>query len=211
VVWEVEQERLLEQLTLLLTWEMENGQDFLPATFEVPFGIEQADTESTILSPGLVRLGLDDGNVIQLHGRIDRIDISGDARRARILDYKSGKAVRGRFAGGTALQLPVYLHAVRSLRPDLQWVGADYVYVNRAEQTHQAVFPEETWTEAETDLRAIVTALVSGMRAGCFPQMPDTCQPCMFPLICHALVATRAARKQHDPRLAALRSLRSIP
>lgn len=211
VVWEVEQERLLEQLTLLLTWEIDNGQDFLPAAFEVQFGTERVDTASTILPPDAVRLGLDDGSAIHLRGRIDRIDVSADARQARILDYKSGKLVRGRFAGGTALQLPLYLHAVRRLRPDLQWVGADYVYVNRAEQTHQPIFTEETWTEAETDLRVVVTALVGGMRTGCFPQMPDTCQPCMFPLVCSAMVATRAARKQHDPRLDALRSLRNIP
>jgi len=210
VVWEVEQARLLEQLTLLLTWEIENGQDFFPTAFEVQFGTENVRTTSTILPPDAVRFGLDDGSAIHLRGRIDRIDVSGDARRARILDYKSGKLVRGRFAGGTVLQLPLYLHAVRSLRPDLQWVGADYVYVNRAEQTHQPLFTAETWTEAETDLRAIVTALMGGMRTGCFPQMPDTCQPCMFPLVCNAMVATRTARKQHDPRLDALRALRNI-
>jgi ATP-dependent helicase/DNAse subunit B len=210
VVWEVEQERLLEQLTLLLTWEMENGQDFLPAAFEVQFGTEHTDTMSTILPPGVVLLGLDDGSAIHVRGRIDRIDVSADARRARVLDYKSGKPVRGYFAGGTALQLPLYLYAVRNLRSDLQWVTADYVYVNRAEQPYQPVFTQEIWSKAETDLRAIVTALVQGMRTGCFPQMPDTCQPCAFPLVCSATVAARAARKQQDPRLDALRSLRNI-
>lgn len=210
VVWEVEQERLLEQLSLLLSWEIEHGQDFLPVAFEAPFGIDSEET-TTMLLPGVVRLALDDESVIHLRGRIDRIDVSADAQRARILDYKSGKPVRGRFASGTALQLPLYLQAARSLRSDLQWIGADYVYINRAEQPHQPFFTEDTWAEAETALRTIVTALVGGLRAGCFPQTPHTCQPCAFPLICSAMVETRAARKQHDSRLDALRSLRNIP
>jgi ATP-dependent helicase/DNAse subunit B len=214
VVWEVEQERLLEQLGLLLSWEIEHGQDFLPVAFEAPFGINSEET--TILPSGVVRLALDDESVIHLHGRIDRIDVSADAQRARILDYKSGKPargapVRGRFANGTALQLPLYLYAARGLRSDLQWIGADYVYINRAEQSQQPFFTEDTWAEAETELRTIVTVLVGSLRAGCFPQTPHTCQPCTFPLICSALVETRATRKQEDPRLEALRSLRNIP
>lgn len=210
VVWEVEQERLLEQLSLLLSWEIEHGQDFLPVAFEAPFGIDNEET-ATMLPPGVVRLGLDDESMIHLRGRIDRIDVSTDARRARILDYKSGKPARGRFASGTALQLPLYLHAARSLRPDLQWIGADHVYLNRAEQPHQPFFTDETWTKAETELRTIVTALVGSLRAGCFPQAPHTCQPCTFPLVCGAMVEARAACKQQDPRLDALRSLRNIP
>lgn len=210
VVWEVEQERLLEQLGLLLSWEIEHGQDFLPVAFEAPFGINNEET-TTMLPSGVVRLALDDESVIHLRGRIDRIDVSADARRARILDYKSGKPVRGRFANGTALQLPLYLYAARGLRSDLQWTGADYVYINRAEQSQQPFFTEDTWAEAENALRTIVTALVGSLRAGCFPQTPHTCQPCSFPLICSALVETRAARKQEDPRLAALRSLRNTP
>ena len=164
-----------------------------------------------MLPPGVVRLKLNDESMIHLRGRIDRIDVSTDAQRARILDYKSGKPVRGRFASGTALQLPLYLHAARSLRSDLQWIGADHVYINRAEQLHQPFFTNETWMEAETELRTIVTALVGSLRAGCFPQTPHTCQPCMFPLVCGALVEVRATRKQQDSRLDALRSLRNIP
>ncbi|NOT57854.1 MAG: hypothetical protein HOP18_24895 [Deltaproteobacteria bacterium] len=214
VVWEVEQERLLEQLGRLLSWEIENGQDFLPAAFEATFGINSEAT--TMLPSGVVRLKLDNEQVIHLRGRIDRIDVSADAQRARILDYKSGKPargvpVRGRFANGTALQLPLYLYAARDLRSDLRWTGADYVYINRAEQSQQPFFTENTWAEAEAELRTIVTALVGSLRAGCFPQTPQTCQPCAFPLICSALVETRAARKQEDPRLDALRSLSNIP
>lgn len=209
VVWEVEQERLLDQLSLLLTWEIEHGQDFLPTAFEAAFGMDSADT-MTILPPGVVQFGLDDGAAIHLRGRIDRIDVSTDTQYARILDYKSGKPVRGRFAGGTALQLPLYLYAARRLRPDLQWMAADYIYLNRAERPHQPAFPAETWSEVEADLRAIVTVLAGGLRAGCFPQTPDTCQPCAFPLICSAMVENRAGRKRHDPRLDGWRSMRKI-
>jgi ATP-dependent helicase/DNAse subunit B len=209
VVWEVEQERLLEQLSLLLTWEIGHEKDFLPAAFEAPFGTDSAETVA-MLPHGVMQFALDDGRVIHLRGRIDRIDVSADARHARILDYKSGKPVRGRFAGGTVLQLPLYLYAARRLRPDLQWTAAEYVYLNRAERPREPAFPAETWPEIETELRAIVTVLAGGLRAGCFPQTPDTCQPCAFPLVCSATAETRARRKQHDPRLGGLRSMRKI-
>lgn len=210
VVWAVEQERLLEQLALLLSWEIEHEQDFLPVAFEAAFGID-GETTATLFPSHLVQLQLNDESVIHLRGRIDRIDMSADAQRARILDYKSGKSTRGRFASGTALQLPLYLHAVRGLRSDVRWIGADYIHTNRAEQPRHSLFTEESWAEAETELRTIVTALVGGLRAGCFPQNPHTCQPCVFPLICSGMVETRAARKQQDARLDALRALRNIP
>ncbi len=59
-------------------------------------------------------------------------------------------------------------------------------------------------------LRQVVTALVQGIRSGCFASTPDSCYPCPFPLICGAQAETRAARKQHDPRLDPLRRVRAI-
>ena len=59
-------------------------------------------------------------------------------------------------------------------------------------------------------LRQVVTALVQGIRSGCFASTPDSCYPCPFPLICGAQAETRAARKQRDPRLDPLRQVRAI-
>jgi hypothetical protein len=136
--------------------------------------------------------------------------VSADLQRARLLDYKTGKPIRGRFAGGMALQLPLYLFAARALRPDLEWVAADYAYVSQTDKNGPPVFTADTWTESQEMLRHIITALVEGIRTGCFFASPDSCYPCPFPLICGAQVETQAARKQGDPRLDWLRRVRAV-
>ena len=212
LLWEIEQERMREHLALLLKRECEAAGDFLPTAFEAHFGMDAVDNRSlNLFFPiGPVYFVLDDGQEIRLHGRIDRIDLSSDQQRARILDYKTGKPIRGRFAGGTALQLPLYLFAARTLRPDQTWGSAGYAYVDHRSGGGAAVFTADTWPESLAMLRQVVTALVQGIRSGCFASTPDSCYPCPFPLICGAQAETRAARKQHDPRLDPLRRVRAI-
>jgi RecB family exonuclease len=210
LLWELEQERMAEQLALLLDREYNTAGDFLPTAFEVHFGTDPADEQAQFFPSTPLRFALDNGEEIRLHGRIDRIDLSTDARRARLLDYKTGKPIRGRFAGGTALQLPLYLFAARTLRPDLEWVSADYAYVNQASRKAVPAFTADTWPESEETLRHVVTDLVEGIRSGCFSVAPDSCYPCPFSLICGSQVETRAARKQEDPRLKWLRRVRAV-
>jgi ATP-dependent helicase/DNAse subunit B len=216
LLWEIEQERIRERLALLLSREYETADDLLPTAFEVRFGTdttnatEEADEHARFFPSSPVRFALEDGEEIMLHGRIDRIDLSADQQRARILDYKTGKPVRGRFAGGTALQLPLYLFAARALRPEQTWVSAEYAYVDRSDRGGVPAFTDDTWAKSLTALRQIVTVLVHGIRSGCFFATPDSCYPCPFPLICGAQAETRATRKQRDSRLESLRRVRAI-
>jgi len=210
LLWEFEQERMHEQLTLFLAREYDTAGDFLPTAFEARFGADVPDEQERFFPPEPPRFVLDNGEVIRLRGRIDRIDLSADLARARLLDYKTGKPLRGRFAGGTALQLPLYLFAARMLRPDLEWVSADYAYVNQTSRRETPVFTAGTWPESQETLRQVVTALVEGIRAGCFFAVPDSCHPCPFPLICGAQAQARFGRKQGDPRLDWLRRVRGI-
>lgn len=211
LLWELEQERMHEQLALLLKGEYEGDQTFSPATFEAHFGVEEGSTAETFFPPGPVRFAVNDGEEIALHGCIDRIDVSADGQRARVIDYKSGKPIRGRFAGGTALQLPLYLLAARLLRPDLHWVSAEYAYINHLHTESPSRFPLETWDDTLTSLRVIVEALIRGMREGCFTPTPDSCRPCPFSLICGSQVEAHAARKKNDTRLDFLRQVRTSP
>jgi ATP-dependent helicase/DNAse subunit B len=210
LLWTLEQERLHEQLILLLTRESEAGGEFLPTAFEAPFGEDVTDTQEQFFPSLPVRFALPDGEELRLHGRIDRIDMSADQQRARVIDYKSGKPVRGRFAGGTALQLPLYLFAARTLRPDLDWVSAEYVYVDHLGGARAPEFTADTWQETLPTLQEIVTTLVHGIRSGCFFPTPETCRPCAFPTICGTQIAARITRKQPDPRLQLLRQVRTI-
>ena len=210
LLWEVEQERMQERLGMLLKREGEAGSDFFPAAFEARFGAAGAGEGAAFFPTAPVRFTLDDGEESELRGRIDRIDLSSDQRRARILDYKSGKPVHGRFAGGTALQLPLYLFAARALRPDLTWVSAEYAYVAYLSRGGAPRFTADTWPESLATLRQVVTILVQGIRSGCFFPTPDTCRPCAFPLLCGAQVEARVAAKQSDPRLDLWRQMRAI-
>lgn len=211
LLWELEQERMLEQLVLLLEREYETESDFLPTAFEARFGTDAAEEPASFFPTAPVRFEVDDGPVLHLRGRIDRLDVSADARHARLLDYKTGKLIRGQFAGGTSLQLPLYLFAARALRPDLHWVSAEYVYVNPTGKKAPPAFSADTWPESLTALRRIVSALVHGIRSGCFSATPDSCSPCPFPLICGTQVEARFTRKQEDPRLDWWRRVRAMP
>jgi len=208
--WEFEQEQMREQLSRLLTEEYQNDQTFFPTAFEAHFGVAKGETPETFFTAGTVRLALGDGEEISLHGRIDRIDVSADTLHARIIDYKSGKPIRGRFVGGTALQLPVYLFAARALRPDLQWVSAEYVHLNSPRVENRQTFTREEWDDTLVSLRAIVGALTKGMREGCFVPTPESCGPCPFAMVCGSQVGSFTARKKTDPRLDFLRQVRAF-
>ncbi len=212
LMWELEQERLRTQLALFLHWEEERGDTFVPATFETAFGQEDTLHEHRFFPSHIVSFPLDQGGELLLHGRIDRIDITADGRQARILDYKSGKKVSGQFARGTALQLPLYFFAARLLRPDLDWISAEYVALNSSRRKEtKSVFAADTWSEASASLQTLVSLLVEGIEAGCFAASPETCHPCPFPLICGAQAEALAARKREDKRIAGLLRVRQTP
>jgi hypothetical protein len=213
LLWELEQEHMRAQLLSLLQWEYERDSMFIPAGFEVPFGREEASLTVPFFSAQPVPFVENEVAPVFLHGRIDRIDVTADGRQGRILDYKSGKPIHGRFAGGTALQLPLYLFAARLLRPDVQWVGAEYVTFRPAagRKDHTAPFSPDTWAGELEGLKTLVGAITHGIRTGCFPPTPDSCRPCPFPLICGASAGVHAARKQDDARFAFLHRVRNTP
>ncbi len=212
LLWDIEQERMLERLLRFLDREYDAGEAFLPTAFEVQFGTDKQTEKNDGFSPhfldGPVRFQLDDGEEIALRGRIDRIDLSIDQQRARLVDYKTGKSIRGRFAGGAALQLPLYLYAARFLWPEKAWDSAMYAYVDRERKPVAPLFTETNWDSSFPTLQAIVTKLTRGLQNGCFPATPETCVPCPFSLVCGGQGNT--VRKQQDARLDFLRQVRAV-
>ena len=73
-----------------------------------------------------LELRTDDGRIVKLYGRIDRVDKSVDGFY-RVIDYKMGdrKFEPGKIAAGLSLQLPLYLAAVEGL--DGQMGGMYYM------------------------------------------------------------------------------------
>ena len=89
----------VESLSRLI--ELDKVSDFHPQIFETDFNsalsIENCE--------------------LQLSGRIDRIDLSGDGKYFLIIDYKTGKASISlqKIFGGLSLQLAIYLGAAKNL------------------------------------------------------------------------------------------------
>ncbi len=229
LLWECEREHLLRRLHAFLQRERQTTCDFYPAAFEVFFGIGTEETNQGIgigesertptppfLTPNIpVPFRLDTGEEVQLRGRIDRIDISTEhidlvqPRQARILDYKTGRTPAQGFAGGTTLQLALYLYAAQQLRPDLDWVGAEYTSVDGTAQPDKKSLTTETQAARLGTLRTIITRLAEGITAGLFFPAPDACQSCAFPAICSTHGAEWATQKLHDPHTTAWRWVRS--
>ncbi len=229
LLWELEREHLLRRLYAFLQRERRTAHRFCPAAFETFFGIGIEETNQGIgigesertptpqfLPPNIpVPFRLDTGEEVQLRGRIDRIDISTEhidlvqPRQARILDYKTGRAPARGFAGGTALQLALYLYAAQYLRPDLDWVGAEYMSVGETAQPDKKPLTGETQAATLGTLRTIITRLAEGITTGRFFPAPDACQSCAFPEICSAHGAEWATQKLQDPRTTAWRWVRS--
>lgn len=236
LLWECEREHLLRRLHAFLQRERQTTYDFYPAAFEVFFGIrstrvqhphtigghvysfgtkEPEEAGAEFFSAQAVPFRLDTGEEVQFRGRIDRIDVSAEhidrvqPRQARILDYKTGRAPTRGFAGGTALQLALYLYAAQYLRPDLDWVRAEYMSVDGVAQPDKKSLTAEAQAATLGTLRTIITRLAEGISAGLFFPVADACQSCAFPEICSAHGSEWAVQKLHDPHTTAWRWVRS--
>jgi hypothetical protein len=83
---------------------------------------------------------------VGIQGQIDRIDLSGDERRARLIDYKTGRLQPGMdmdkviVNGGAELQRCLYAFAVRTLLGPAVRVDASLLYP-RAPEGEPAHFP----------------------------------------------------------------------
>jgi hypothetical protein len=83
------------------------------------------------------------GTGITIQGHIDRLDLSGDRARARVIDYKTGrldkKMAEVVIKGGAELQRCLYAFAVKSLLNRKIEIVAALLYP-RAEDGEQALF-----------------------------------------------------------------------
>ena len=104
------------------------------------------------------------GTQIRIRGYIDRLDLSGDRRDARVTDYKSGKYPNKSFQmqGGAELQRCLYAFAVKSLVETRPEVEARLVYPRASGQAMVLDDTEETLAELVTYLNAARSHFVDG-------------------------------------------------
>lgn len=207
-LWAGERLRLRAELRAALAAEAADPEDWVPAAFEVPFGLPGPETSIASIEP--VPYGLGDGTTLRFRGRIDRLDRSPDGSRARVVDYKSGRVRGGRTADrlvrGRALQLPIYRLAAAA------WLvaagtpatveDAQYYHVVGRDAGARVRFTRAGWEERRADFDRVLALLAEGLRAGRFFARPERCSgryPCDFDLACGAERARWAEAKAADP------------
>ncbi|HEY7138959.1 MAG TPA: PD-(D/E)XK nuclease family protein [Methylomirabilota bacterium] len=214
-LWQGEQARLREELRSAIEAEADDPAGWRPALFEIGFGVK--GTDGAPAAPLVYQLP--DGTTLSLRGRIDRVDVSPDGQRARVLDYKTGKVrsprTPDRLAKGRALQLPVY-----RLAAEQALTGGGAVRVDEAQYYHvvgpdagtRVRFTRAGWEARRADFDRALATIVGGIRAGRFFQRPGACArgPCAFDLACGAERGRWAEAKRADPAVLAHEALETI-
>jgi hypothetical protein len=169
VIWS----RTLDDARVMAGRALTYGDDVLPgarAFGEVPFGGSEPKSDAETPWDASAPVTIPDTG-FNIAGYIDRLDISGDGKRALVRDYKTGRPPRGdiRLNGGRELQRCLYAFAVKALLGDDVAIGASLLYP-REPVDLQLGDPEAVLAEITGYLRAARTSLSGG---GALPG-PDT-------------------------------------
>ena len=94
---------------------------------------------------------------IRINGRIDRLDLDGDGKCARVTDYKTGRVPRNvetqTIDGGSELQRCMYLLAVRSLLPKVKTIESRLLYPGSGNGIYPLPDPDKTLKTLSAYLR----------------------------------------------------------
>jgi RecB family exonuclease len=147
---------------------------------------------------------------ITLRGIVDRIDYTPDGRRAWVIDYKTGgtyaypkENAADPFAGGSKLQLPVYLGAVS----DAEEAVALYWFMTRKGGFEMRTY--QPTPEKQQAFQGLLGRILAGVRSGAFPAVPgedrtggfENCTFCDFDRICARRRDEQYEAKEADPAM----------
>jgi len=212
LLWEVERDVLVG---LLKEWlEFEKGrtqQGMRIARLEQPFGKLDAGEQHP---PFRIKAGR---HTFDFRGRIDRIDVSGDGKRARVIDYKTGTLPdamanaksRTPLMSGERIQIVIYKGALSSLKgfEALESVEGEYLYLQPKDSRIVACsFTEEELSKASQNLPAILEVVGDGIEEGAFflrtrgvVRPSGHCEFCEYLPVCGKDRVQREERKANDP------------
>ena len=137
----------LQQVRQLASRALNHPLERLPGQktwTEVPFGLGEGDARNDLPWDPARRVEVPGAGGVSIHGYIDRIDLSGDGGRARVIDYKTGRLMPKMgekvVDGGRELQRCLYAFAVKTLLQGNAEIEAALLYPNAGEG-EQALFP----------------------------------------------------------------------
>jgi RecB family exonuclease len=200
-VWAIKREMVREELAALLDRELRAGEtEWVPDRFEQEFKD--------------VPIMIGHQRALRLRGKIDRIDLSRDGKRARVFDYKTGKAParykEDAFVGGQALQLPLYILAAEQVLKGVTVTAASYVFLTLRGGYRRVGFSREALEQRGPELTGILGTASQMIRDGVFAQYatPEGCRACDFRPVCGNGILKLYERKDQDPRMAGFRDMR---
>lgn len=157
VIWRSTLERVKRLALTALTHPLESLPEQKSWT-EIPFGMRDAASRNDLPWDSTRKIEVP-GTGIFIQGHIDRLDLSGDASRARVIDYKTGlpKADMDKVVldGGGELQRCLYAFAVKALLDQNIEIEAALLYP-LATEGDQALFPLQ-------DVRATLAQLADAI------------------------------------------------
>jgi ATP-dependent helicase/DNAse subunit B len=195
-VWDIKKQIIVEELTAFVERDRKASTGWKPATFEKEFhGIAVAPP-------------------VRLRGKIDRIDLSDDQSRARVLDYKTGRQPHGSrddsLSGGETLQLPLYILAAQQLLPDVVVESASYLYFTLRGGYRTITFTRGALDSQRGELTGALDTAARMIRRGLFGQYAtvEGCRNCEFRPICGNGILKLYERKQDDAQMEAFRAIK---
>lgn len=161
VIWQ----RTLDEARELSRRALAFGDERLPgarAFGEVPFGGTEPKTDVVPPWDATAIVEIPDAG-FRIAGYIDRLDISGDGRRALVRDYKTGRKPKDSIIldGGKELQRCLYAFAVKAMLGDNVAISASLLYP-RDEIDLRLDDPDATLVEVAAYLSAARANLLSG-------------------------------------------------
>ncbi len=219
-LWQIQKELILDDLKALLRQEASDPTGFIPKAFEVRFGMGKTAREDPELSTDeelILKTGED---MLRFCGKIDRIDLSADGTKARIIDYKTGsnkKWVDNAFQGGKSIQLAVYLSALPVLMREIDISLSDGILLSSSYVHHfkKVWFSGHALKQRKKEFEWILQAISHGIKKGQFIPKPGTdlenCKFCDFKMICGKGILKIFERKCADPVTKDLFDLEKIP
>jgi len=212
LLWEVERDVLVGLLKEWLLFEKSRAQQGLRvARLEQPFG--KFDSEERY-PPFRIQAGR---HTFDFRGRIDRIDVSPDGKRARIIDYKTGTlpetmasaSARTPLMSGEKIQIVIYRGALSVLRDfeGLECIEGEYLHLQPKDgQIAVCPFTDEELEQALQALPEMLEVVGDGIEKGTFflrtrgvVRPSGHCEFCEYLPVCGKDRMQREERKASDP------------
>jgi ATP-dependent helicase/nuclease subunit B len=195
-IWEIKKQMIVEELNALIERDRSTSTGWKPSEYEKKFN------------------GIAVAPPVRLRGRIDRIDLSDDGARARVLDYKTGKLPRGvrndSLTCGETLQLPLYILAAQQLLPKLTVESASALYCTLRGGYQTITFTRAALENRRAELIHLLETVAGMIGRGVFAQYAtaEGCRYCRFRPICGNGILTLYDLKREDPRMETFRTIK---